>query len=480
MPVVEENPLVNFEATLDHFYSIIKAQLGNIESGSKFQLQATAVPVSISTKDQWHSLGVISKLSDISIEPAGISDSSVKINSALRISKSMQNLLAVAMSLVETKELSQDSVTKINNYRLEMSNIDTEISSLLGRFQQDWQSYAGATMQNPSDVAAFQHWSANYPYKNQLKSLREAQNRLRAFISALSAETFKNPAHREISDAFALATSGAVRMRYPKYPDTIFPEHERKLFGPVYFASLADDVSPIFDNLYTVSAMMPISSIETTVQGGIDSTITRESINNHTKDTSWSARAGGSGFFGIGKIRGETSETEKIKEEFSHVTSLNVQSKGLIAVPISFGEWFDPDLINNNEVIRQNPELFQRFLGESGTLLYYPTNLIIVRGMTLTFSSSQHWKYDYENHWKAGGSGGASFFGISWGGGADRNVDTTQHKVEKREHKLILSDGENSLRLIGYMVKSLKPLEQSSLFPEKVAFAQDSFKAAFP
>jgi hypothetical protein len=478
MPVTEEDPLANFGATLDHFYSIVKTQMGEIEAGSKFQLQATAVPVAVTSKDPWFSLGVLSKFFDITVEPVAISDSAVKINSALRLSKTTQNLLAIAMSLVEVKDLSPEAVEKIKSYKVEMGNIDVEISSLLGKFQQDWSAYAAATLQNPSDVAAFIHWSANYPYKSQVKALRDAQNRVRAMIAAFSAQSFATPSHQEVADAFALSTSGAVRMRYPRYPDSMFPEKERALFGPVYFAGLTDDVSPIFDNLYTATPMMSVAQIEGISQGALDSTITKESIDNHTKDTSWSASGGGSGFFGIAKVSGGSSETTKIKEEFKHVQSIKVQSKGLVQVPISYGDWFPPDLINNNDLIRNNSELFERFLGEKGTLLYYPTHLIIARGMKLTFTSSQQWQFDYERHWKAGGGGSASFFGISWGGEASKNVDETQHRVEKRGHELILDDGENSLRLLGYTVKGMKKLEKPSFFDAKVAFASKAFEAA--
>lgn len=480
MPVMEENPLANFGMTLDHFYSIIKAQAGNMEENSKFQLQATAMPLAISSKDQWFSLGILTRFADVGVADGAVSDTATKVNSAHRVSQEFLSLLGVAMSLVQTKTLPGDVQTKIDNYTLEISNLDEKKTALQGRFQQDWQAYATATMKNPADLLAFTHWSAGYPHAAELATLFQDQARAVAMSEALSQKQYADPSHAEIADLYTKATSPAVRMHYPKYPDSLFSDDDKKKLNPVYLAGLSDNMSPIFDNSYTVTFNMPVSAIETVSQGGLQSTLSKTDIDNMTRDSSWSVSGSGGGFLGIGKVSGDASDTTKIKEDFSHVQTISVETKGLVAIPFTFGEWFDAGVLDGNALIRTNPKLFQRYLGQGGSLLYYPTHLIVARGLKLTFQSSQDWQYDYENHWKAGGGGSGSFFGISWGTSASKQVDETQHKVQKRGHDLVLDDGENSLRVMGYIVKGAKPLDDISGFSAKVAFASELFSAAFP
>jgi hypothetical protein len=103
--------------------------------------------------------------------------------------------------------------------------------------------------------------------------------------------------------------------------------------------------------------------------------------------------------------------------------------------------------------------LFQEFFGIGGSLLYYPTKMVLIRGFSATFANSNDWTYDYENTFKAGSGGGFGVFGINFGLSGNYSQNTKEHKFEKNGTTLTMKDDESTVRFVGYVVRKNDALE---------------------
>ena len=68
--IKEIDALADFKLTLDHFYGIVKQQVGNLQADQYIQLQATAVPLDVSEKYPWFSRSNLNGFFDVRVEPS--------------------------------------------------------------------------------------------------------------------------------------------------------------------------------------------------------------------------------------------------------------------------------------------------------------------------------------------------------------------------------------------------------------------------
>ncbi|HII0044701.1 hypothetical protein PO498_15415 [Klebsiella variicola] len=131
-------------------------------------------------------------------------------------------------------------------------------------------------------------------------------------------------------------------------------------------------------------------------------------------------------------------------------------------VPVQPPSWFNSNLFEN-QLILKNKRTFERFLGAKGTLLYYPKALVVMRGFNVIFKSTNIWKYDYVRDFSVGGNGSVRLFGIGLGGGYKRHEHQEKHTVEQNGDELRFSDGDSSLRVLGYIVQKNTAFEKDIL-----------------
>lgn len=72
--IKEVDALADFRLTLDHFYTIVKEQVGNLQADQYIQLQATAVPLDVSQKYEWFSRSNLSGFFDVRIDPTPVAE----------------------------------------------------------------------------------------------------------------------------------------------------------------------------------------------------------------------------------------------------------------------------------------------------------------------------------------------------------------------------------------------------------------------
>jgi hypothetical protein len=102
--------------------------------------------------------------------------------------------------------------------------------------------------------------------------------------------------------------------------------------------------------------------------------------------------------------------------------------------------------------VKENPQEFVDFFGPDGTLLYYPIGLVVVRGFSATFNSSQNWTYDYQNRFSAEAGGGFNIGFINFGGSSSYSKEDKEHQVHQQNTNLTISDDPDTLRFVGYVV----------------------------
>lgn len=461
--IKEVDALADFRLTLDHFYTIVKEQVGNLQADQYIQLQATAVPLDVSQKYEWFSRSNLSGFFDVRIDPTPVAENvtdktpDLLLRAGARYSTAYEQFLAELLSLVEIKELDGATLKRIDDLTTRINNNGSRINGLLDQRFDDWQRYARASMIQPGDLYAFQHWLQGHHTTRAIVDLSQEQARDQSMIQALRLRQYADPDHQAVVDAWAAVTAPAARMRFPRYEDGTYLE-EAKKFSPYYFAKLDDNDSNLFINRQLMTSRTALATIETGNVGAFSETITRQSMANSRITTDWSVS--GRGGWGPFRMSAKASSHEQIREDFSHTQAITVGAKSLQAIPFD-ATWFDAAMLEHPLAVR-NRRMFERFLGQQGTIRYQPTHLLVARGMNLKFTSVQDWSYDYESDFSASGSGSARIFGVGWGGGGSYSRSKREQKVERRGHDLVLDDGEN-LRIIGYQVSEATAFENSLL-----------------
>lgn len=442
----EVDALADFRLTLDHFYSIVKEQVGNLIAHQYVQLQATAVPLDVSAEYPWFSYGNLNSFFDVRMEPTPVASNLALLANA-RYSTVYVQFMAELLSLVEVKELDADTLARIDALETKIANNGSRITTLVEKRWDDWERYARASLIEPGSVAVFRHWSEGHHTTRAINELSDEQSRDQARIEALRIRQYTNASDQAVVDAYAAATGPAARMRYPRYEDGRYGEEARK-FNAVYFASLPDNDSSLFANRQLMTPRTSLAQIAGGTIGAFSETIQRHSSANSRITTDWSGHA--SGGWGPLRMSAKASSHQQIKTDFSHTQTITVGAKSLQAIPIDATSWLQPEMLSHPLVIR-NRRLFDRFLADQGSLRFYPTHLIVARGLNLKFTSAQNWQYDYESDFSASGSASAKIFGVGWGGGGSYSRSKREQKIERRGHDLLLDDGEN-IRIIGYQV----------------------------
>lgn len=455
----EINVLEDFTNLLDNFYSIVKTQVGTLISHQYIQLQATAIPVSISAENPWFSFGVLNDLFDVRMNPEPVSNSSLEIQYKSRFSTEYISMLSTAMRLIEAKELDSDTISKIEELETKIANSRETLNQLYKSIREDWENYCSSTLTSPGDRTIFEHWMDGHPYSRRIYDTNHENLLNEAFLSSLRLRQYDRADDQFLVNAYEKATSPASRMRYPRYPDYMAKEEDRSKFSPTFFASLPDNESSIYRNLQLITPDIELSRIGRDF-GKFSSEVTKESVANSRIQTDWKVATGGewSKYFYSAKLNIEASNAQVISDEFKTVSSITVSADSLMAIPM-IEDWYIPDILNNSRIV-QNQELFSRFIGPKGSILYKPAMMIVARGFKISFKKSEDWKYDYENKFKSSTTGSGSFkvMGINFGKATHSggyNKDTKEQKIERRGHELELYDGDN-IRLLGYVVTKVK------------------------
>lgn len=433
--------------TLDNYYDLLKSQVGGLGADEYLQLKLVADPVDIDDERyRFFSHYQLLSRSDLAIEPKPVSGTIM--TSSEQLHRVYGRFIQRLRSYVVRRELDEEDQEKIADLDQEMDRNRTRRMQLEIQERINWNQWCDAMGTDRGDRSAYLQWSVRYGNSAQIEVLfREFKQYLFDKRTILDKQ-YRDPDDREVIDAEFEYESSEMRIRYPISPDYLYDNYEDWTLN--YLASLPEGSSGLFDDRRALTWNVALDRMKTIVAGNFDASWDRTTSNSSSITTDWSASASVS--YGVLKAKASASEHRSIQEEFKRTTKITLSAKSAFKTQIIYPGWFRPAMFTHKRV-RDNLRDFEDLFGPEGSLRYYPTHLILVRGFSVGFDSAQAWSYDYERKFNASGGGGFSVFGIKFGSSADYGSHVEKHKVDKQNTKLSLSDGQSTLRFVGYVVK---------------------------
>jgi hypothetical protein len=447
------------QISLNNYYDLLKAQAGGLGADEFLQLKLVADSIDISAPAEkggiyeWFSYYNLLQRSDLQIEAQPLSGS--VLTGMARVSDIYGKFIGKLSSLVTVKVLSPEDQAKDADLKVQIQGLKDEINKLANADYSNWQTYSKIRGLNVGDGTAFNQWSAFYGNADQIQ---QAVNKLTILIfqeNQLISKTYSQPDDKEIIDAYVAYNTSAMRMCYPLYADN---KYLPTILNLSFLSQLPHQSTGQYDDRYVVTFDKTLYFIKTAAAGQLAAKFSKATDDSTSITTDWSY-SGSIGYAFI-SVNVGASDHKTIVEDFQKATELDLSAKAALRVNINYGPWLKPDLFES-EYVRDNPDMFQEFFGPNGSLRYYPTAMILIRGFGIQFISSANWTYDYENKFSASAGGGFNVFGINFGDSASYTQDTKEHKVDQSATTLTLSDDANTLRFVGYVVKENTVLSKS-------------------
>jgi hypothetical protein len=363
------------------------------------------------------------------------------------------------------RDLDANDQVKVADFTTQIETLRTEASELVDRDRDKWEAYALRHHINVGNRTQYIAWSNAYGYRREIQIKLGAMRQKEALRKRILDRQYTDPQDRKIIEAEFEYLNPFQTIRYPIYPDYEYDDGAN--FSATYLASLPPG-NGIFDDrrILTYDKSLPV--LKTGTGGAFTATFDRTTQRSESITTDWSA--GASVRYGFIKVSATASEHTSIQDDFRKGLSIELSAKSVYKANIIYPRWFDPTLFNHKHV-KANIRDFEEFFGEHGTLLYYPTAAIIIRGFAVAFNSSQNWQFDYERKFSASAGGGFNAFGVNFGGNGTYSKHEKKHEVDQSNTKLTITDGDDTLRFVGLAVKKNKVFETA---------IREGLKKAFP
>jgi len=445
--------------SLNNYYDVLKQNIGGLGASEFLQLKSVADIVDISkTKNdddgyEWYSYYNMLNRADLEIEPVSVSGEAMV--GVAKISDIYGRFLAKLSQFVLRKELSTDDQRKKNDLDVEIESIRTQMNNLSNQDLVNWKNYCELRGINPADTGRYNQWAEIYGHADKLSNLLDQLTEKNFDIIQIVSKTYSDPDDQDIVDALVSYKRSAMKMCYPTTPDYLYLPTRINL---QYLSTLPILSTALYDARYYFTFNMDPMTIKTTGAGAINAAFSHNTSESNSIITDWSA-SGSLGYFFI-KVNASASEHQAISQDFSTATEINLLSKAAFRVQINYGPWFNAALFDS-KYIKENPGSFMEFFGANGSLLYYPTSLVMVRGFSVEFKNTQSWTYDYQRSFSASAGGGFNIFGINFGGSHSYSENTKEHKIDVESTSLKISDDEDTIRFMGYAVAKNKLLTET-------------------
>lgn len=476
MPTI--NPLTDLNLTFDHFYQFVKKYV-DPDANQLIQMRAAAEPVEFNLTYPWFSYYSFLCKIDTAIAPTEISENATSVNPELsvgQLSYEYGRFLKQAVRLVEIKELPPETNQQINSLEKQADNLRAQVNDYVTADAFAWPVYAKAMGFPPADMTAMTQWWFAYGHADKIRRISEDLDVVDGQIDALRLDKFADADQEEIFTLFTQFNKLGSRIRWPRLPDTMYKDGVP--FTVDYLARLPPGGTPLFaDRHFFFISGTSLGTLITSGHGGFSETLHHNSQAKSSIDSDW--HANGSASYAWFSVSADASQHTSIKRDLQHTDKVTVSCKSLQKLRFDATPWFSPNIFKNSYV-KKNPKLFQRYFGPTGTLRFFPSALVVARGMKLEFESTDNYNYDYKGTFSANGSGSIRVFGIGFGGGAGGSSTRTEQIIESQGHKLTLDDGEQNFRVVAYVLEKVDVFDkfQFDSLKESIAAAAANEGAA--
>jgi len=434
------------KVSLNHFYDVLKEQVGKLESEEFFQLRAIADAIDIAEKDYpFFSYYNLLQRSDQAIDPQP--PAGTIFTAASTLAHEYEKFLRKLRNYVVKANLSAEDEKSVNELTLAIDRLRLKMTDYAKLDQTNWKQYADALGFKVGDKLAQLQWSSQYGHLREIQDLLNEIKAAQFAKKTVLDKKYPEPTDREIIDAEFDFENPAMRLRYPIWPDNQYSEGNK--FDLVYLASLPLGSTALFDDRRVIAFDKSLPVLHTQMIGAITGKFDKNTTESSSITTDWGSS--GSANFAFIRVNANASEHTEIQDEFKKATTVTLTSAAAFRLGISYPPWFKPVLFKHKRVV-DNIHDFEAFFGEKGTLLYHPTHLIVVRGFKVEFVSTQDWAFDYKKKFSASAGGGFSIFGIDFGSSNSYTNETKEHKVDKSGTTLTIEDDPSTLRFMGYVV----------------------------
>ncbi|NKI60067.1 hypothetical protein HCG46_17520 [Labrenzia sp. PO1] len=448
--------------SLDNYYDLLITQVGTLKADEKLQLKLVADPVSVSDKKfadggyPWFSYYNLLRRSDLSIVPKPVSGG--VMTGVAGLSDVYGEFLQKLRSFVVRKNLSKEDQIALADLDKKVEFSKKSAVSLIIEDRTNWKEFAEAMGYSVTDQSAYVQWSGQfgnlYRIETEIANVKVHQFEIKTILD----RQYPNADDRQIVDAEFDFNNPAMRLRYPINPDTDYANGDK--FTIEYLATLPTGNTAGFDDRRAVGWNLTAAEIKTTTAGGFAQGVSFDKSTSSSSSITTDWGASGSASYGLISVKASVSDHKRIQEEFSKTTKITLFAESAFRLSINYPAWFKPVLFEHRH-IKENPYDFEKYFGEDGTLLYYPTGLILVRGFGVEFLSAQNWMYDYRHRFSASGGGGFGFAGINFGAAANYSEDTKQHQTDQQTTTLSFKDDIGTMRFVGYAVTKNRVFEKA-------------------
>jgi hypothetical protein len=455
---VPENPIrdVDFgtalNISLDNYYDLLKAQMGGLKTDEFLQLKLVADSIDISPNKKaseggymWRSINSLLQRADRAINPTPVDG---EIQTSLEsLHAAYGRFLNKLRTYVTQGVLTPEDQARVADLDLQIRALKKEAEQLERDDRRRWFEYADDMGYDRADDIAYLQWTARYG------NMREVEQKHGAVIDktfvrkGILNKQYPDPSDKEVVEVEARFDDPSMRMRYPVFEDNQYDGGDR--FSVEYLSRLPAVATGTFDDWRVITWDKSLETLKAGGGGSFTATFDRTTQKSTSITTDWKV-SGGGGWKFI-KVKASASEHTSIQEDFKKALSIELSAKSTYRVNLLFPAWFQPALFSHRHV-KQNPFAFTEFFGPMGSLLYYPSALIVVRGFGVTFNSQQNWTYDFKRKFSASGGGGFKAFGVNFGSKGSYSKNETEHQVAQSTTKLTISDDANTIRFVGYAV----------------------------
>lgn len=455
---IQEVPVgTALKVSLDNYYDLLKAQIGNLSSGEFLQLKLVADTVDISEdKYKWFSYYNLLRRSDQAIEPLPISGNIT--TAASDLASVYAKFLRKLRGYVIMATLSEEDQKKLAALDLELDRARTQIRQYSIEDRTNWKEHAELMGYSVGDMVAYQQWAVYNGHQSEIETLMSRIRDLTFTKKTILDRQYPEPTDREVVEAEFDFDNPTMRIRYPIHPDSEYPNGSS--FTVTYLASLPLGSSGQFDDRRVITWDKTLPFMKGNTAGSFTARFDNSTAESKSIETDWKTSA--SARYRFVRVKASASEHTQISEDFKRVTAVELSAAAAYKVAILYPKWFRPSLFEHKRV-RENIQDFAEFFGEKGALLYHPTHLVFVRGFKSKFKSSQNWTFDYQKKFSASGGGGFNVFGIGFGGSGSYTSDTKEHKVASSNTELTIEDDANTIRFVGYVLSKNGVSEKSIL-----------------
>jgi hypothetical protein len=434
--------------SLNNYYDLLKNQVGGLATEEYLQLKLVADAVDISEeKYPWYSYYNLLQRSDQAIEPTPVAG--VVMTGASELAAIYERFLRQLRGYVVKKNLSPEDQKALAALDIDEDAVKVKCDEWYMADRARWLMIAAAMGYQVGDMNAYIQWSSN---SGHLRDIQLGMRKIRDFEFAKKSildKQYPEPTDREVVDAEFDFENPSMRLRYPMNPDSMYPEGGKN-FNLTYLASLPLGSTALFADRRAIAWDKSLSFIQTAAAGAFGTEFSHSTSDSNSIQTDWSASASAS--YAFIKVEASASESTQIQSDFSHGTTINASAAAAFKLGISYPQWFRPSLFEHKRVV-ENIHDFEEFFGHQGSLLYFPTHLILVRGFKVEFTSTQNWTFDYKHRFSASSGGGFNVFGFGFGGSGSYSNETKEHSVDVTGTKLTISDDSKTVRFVGYAVK---------------------------